>query len=144
MTSDEIIKSLQEATLYRKVCQDDEEIATAIVKQKFLKDVLVLVCRQKAKIEALTMDNNQLQSDIENANCNCDRLETEKDNLIKTYAECQTENINKFGEKFLKIVYDNHYPLISHGNSVGYGMFTIGIEQAVNEAKKEMVGENNG
>lgn len=61
--------------------------------------------------------------------------------LIK---EAKSEAIREFAERFLKIVQENHYPLISHGNSVGYGMFTIGIEQAVNETINEMVGENNG
>jgi hypothetical protein len=58
--------------------------------------------------------------------------------LIK---KAKAEAIREFAERFLTIVQENYYALISHGNNVGHGMFTIGIEQAVNETIKEMVGE---
>lgn len=40
-----------------------------------------LINRQKSKIEALQMDNEQLQSDIVNANMNCEHLQAELEML---------------------------------------------------------------
>lgn len=59
----------------------------------------------------------------------------------KTVDAIKAEAVKEFAEKFLKKVHDNHYVLEDAINSKDYGMFTVGIEQAVNETKKEMVGE---
>ena len=61
--------------------------------------------------------------------------------LDAAYGEGYFDAVNAFAEKFLKKVHDNHYVLEDAINSKDYGMFTVGIEQAVNETKKEMVGE---
>lgn len=37
-------------------------------------------------------------------------------------------------EKALEIIKANHYPLRAEHNTIDYGMFTVGIEQAINEA----------
>lgn len=112
--------------------------------------------RLQAQIEALQMDNNQLQSDIICANQNYEHMkelwnaEKERrkrvtDNLkaVLTERADHTEAINEFAERFLKKVHDNHYLLSDRNNSKGYGMFTVGIEQAVNETKKEMAGDSD-
>ena len=84
---------------------------------------------------------------IKNQRTEIDGLKTRNINNCrhwqKKYSSLRADTIKEFTDKLLRTVYDNHYPLISHGNSVGYGMFTIGIEQAINETIKEMVGENN-
>ena len=49
---EELVKSLEEATLHREVSSKDE-IVTMIVKQSFLKDILTLVNNQKVEIEKL-------------------------------------------------------------------------------------------
>lgn len=56
-------------------------------------------------------------------------------------ASIRAAAFNEFAERFLKKVHDNHYLLSDRINSKDYGMFTIGIEQAVNETKEEMAGE---
>ena len=61
----------------------------------------------------------------------------------KTIANVSTEAVEEFAERFLKKVHDNHYMLSDQINSKDYGMFTTGIEQAVNETKEEMAGEQN-
>ena len=58
----------------------------------------------------------------------------------KTADEIRAEAIKEFAERFLEIIHNNHYLLRTNLNSTDYGMFTLGIEQALNEAK-EMVGE---
>jgi hypothetical protein len=55
--------------------------------------------------------------------------------------EQRAEAIKEFAARFLKTVHDNHYLLVDRINSKDYGMFSIGIEQAVDETKKEMVGD---
>ena len=58
---------------------------------------------QHAKIEALKMDNEQLQSDIVNANGNCDKLQNDCE-LLKTalaqkiVSEIKSEVIKEFGK----------------------------------------------
>lgn len=37
-------------------------------------------------------------------------------------------------KKALEIIKANHYPLRAEHNTVDYGMFTVGIEQAINDA----------
>lgn len=56
-------------------------------------------------------------------------------------ATAKSEAVKEFAERFLKKVHDNHYLLSDRNNSKDYGMFTVGIEQAVNETKEEMVGD---
>lgn len=56
---------------------------------------------------------------------------------FKSEEEIKLEAVKEFAERFLKIVCDNHYMLSSCNNSKDYGMFTTGIEQAINEALKE-------
>ena len=45
------------------------------------KATIDLINRQQVKIEALQMDNEQLQSDVINANMNLEHIQAEKDNL---------------------------------------------------------------
>lgn len=74
-----------------------------------------------------------------------ERLRGYNENLLKANTALSNEildikaaAIKEFAEIFLKKVHDNHYMLSDQINSKDYGMFTIGIEQAVNETKKEM------
>lgn len=101
--------------------------------------------RQQAEIEKLT-GNLKIVCGI------AERQEADNERLKKLLAEEEAhyqkcakrfykEGVKDFAERFLKIVHDNHYLLVDRINSKDYGMFTIGIEQAVDEAKKEMVGE---
>lgn len=91
------------------------------------KDTLDLINRQKAEIEKLK--GSTIVSNI---------MESQR---IKR--EAKAEAIKKFATKFLEKIHEHHYLLIDPYNSKDYGMFTTGIEQAVNETKKEMVGEDN-
>lgn len=99
--------------------------------QKFLySDVLGLIDennRQKAEIERFKISHSQFISDIN----------TYKEKLKTAKAEAKKE----FAERFLKKIHGNHYLLSDQINSKDYGMFTVGIEQAVNETKEEMAGD---
>lgn len=75
MTENEIIKALKHCkTTSCTGCPyaGDDLLRECI--ENLIGDALVLINRQKAKIEALQMDNDQLQSDVINANCNCDHI----------------------------------------------------------------------
>ena len=89
------------------------------------KDTLDLINRQKAEIEKLK--GSTIVSNI---------MESQR---IKR--EAKAEAIKKFATKFLEKIHKHHYLLTDPYNSKDYGMFTTGIEQTVNETKKEMVGE---
>ena len=67
-----------------------------------------------------------------------------REELNAAYGEGYFDAVNAFAEKFLKKVHDKHYLLSDRINSKDYGMFTIGIEQAVNETKEEMAGAESG
>lgn len=194
MSDNEIIQSLSDlvkSTERIKHCGTKKVIVGA----ELLKDILNFINSRQAKIEALQMDNSQMQSDIIMANQNYEHMkglfeqsQNVKRRAIKrfldTYKDLQkaeseidkfskplcisdvdismerlrellkgrvlsvcNENvrestIREFIERFLKKVHKHHYVLSDKNNSTDYGMFTIGIEQAINEVKKEMVGDN--
>ena len=50
---------------------------------EFMEQLIDLINRLQAKVEALQMDNAQLQSDIINANMNCDHTQAENERLQK-------------------------------------------------------------
>ena len=80
MTDNDIIKALTCCTTKGSRCVDCPawvNIDRSNCK-KFFRGAIDLIDRQKAEIE---------------------RLKQEKDNLIKTYAECQTEAIKEFAER---------------------------------------------
>lgn len=93
MTDNEIIKALEccacsdgcENCLYAKQCDGVEHLTNA----------LDLINRQKAKNEALQMDNQQLQSDIINENQNYDH--------IKGLWEVEKEKVEKAKQKVINV-----------------------------------------
>lgn len=92
------------------------------------------------ELESLYAENETLNNRLSKLQWSCDfELDYRKELLKRAKAEA----IKEFAERFLKKVHDNHYVLKDAINSTDYGMFTAGIEQAVNETKKEMVGANN-
>lgn len=69
-------------------------------------DLLDLINRQNAensnlqeKNLNLTSDLTSLQKDLTSAKAEIERLQLEKDNLIRTYAECQAEAVKEFAER---------------------------------------------
>ena len=138
MTDAEIIKALEtcigpEAVkLY--ICNIESEISIITVAE-----ITDLIKRQQAEIEILESHSGKciyLSDDSITHYCVeaiCPKFKTEK--------QIKDEAVKEFAERFLKKVHDNHYVLKDAINSTDYGMFTAGIEQAVNETKKEMVGE---
>ena len=111
MTDNEIIKALKECLT--EPCSEQAYINAA-------RNALDLINRQKANAEGLTNAVKYLNEQLSSA---------------------RAEAVKEFAERFLKKVYDNHYVLSDRNNSKDYGMFTIGIEQAVNETKEEKVGD---
>ncbi len=59
------------------------------------------------------------------------------------YKKGYCDGVRTFVESFLKTVREKHYLLSDKINSKDYGMFTVGIEQAVNETKIEISGESD-
>ncbi len=85
----------------------------------------------------------QIMRAIQNVGVNVDKKE-----LIKAlnydrqqYEKGYCDGAREFAERLLETIHEHHYLLSNHCNSRDYGMFTIGIEQAVNETKKEMAGD---
>lgn len=64
---------------------------------------------------------------LENANAEIERLKTEKDNLIRTYAECQAEAVKEFAE-------------ILKGDAVGWLEITV---DDVDEAARKVLNKND-
>ena len=60
---------------------------------------LDLIYNQKAKIEALQMDNEQLQSDIVNANMNLEHIQYEYELLKQEKSVVIAEAIKEFAER---------------------------------------------
>lgn len=89
-------------------------------------DAANIILNQKKEIERLKAEN----------------LELVKKNVFspEERAVVITNVIEEFAKRLLETIKEHHYLLSDHCNSRDYGMFTIGIEQAVNETKKEMVG----
>jgi hypothetical protein len=66
------------------------------------KVALAVVNRQKAKIEALQMDNEQLQSDIVNANMNLEHIQYEYELLKQEKSVVIAEAIKEFADRLIK------------------------------------------
>lgn len=77
-------------------------------------------------IERQEVEKAELQAEIE-------RLQTEKDNLIKTYKECATELVKEFAERYRKEIHS-----ITHFNGYVNSDLVLSI---FNNLEKEMVGE---
>ena len=92
----------------------------------------------KVEVERLKDEADKIAEDYSNLMIEKDELFDEAEKLI---TKAKIEAVKEFAERILKKVHDNHYVLEDAINSKDYGMFTVGIEQAVNETKKEMVGE---
>lgn len=85
------------------------------------------ISQQKAKIDSLKADRHELLKLVE-------RLKAEKDNLIRTYAECQAEVVKEFAERLKKkIDCDVH---TSEG-------FYFMVQNAIDNLLKETVGDAN-
>ena len=94
MTDNEIIKAL------KCLCGEDIPCNNCAYKSRIFKcrksvaiDALDLINRQQAKIEALQMDNEQLQSDIINASMNLEHQQAEIEQL-KTDKTLLRQDIN--------------------------------------------------
>lgn len=95
-------------------------------------------------INRLEAENSRLQAQIEALQAECSILKQKRVNIferIEIVEKSRADAIKEFAERFLKKVHDNHYLLSDRKNSKDHGMFTVGIEQAVNETKKEMAGK---
>jgi hypothetical protein len=101
MTDNEIIKAL-ECCWQEKECIGDKcplfksinDCAPLIAME-----ALDLINRQKAEKEALINGQETLQKYISEQKAEIERVRVEKDNLIKTYKECQVEAVKEFAER---------------------------------------------
>ena len=158
MTDNEIIKALK-IWLKEGDCNGECPLLEmgycfdcACVPTEISSGILDLVNRQKEENKQLTealecanMRIKELKTKIE-CNDGFDQWKHLADVTEKHYEELyqeakesvRAEVVKEFATKFLKKVHEHHYLLTAHYNSKDYGMFTIGIEQAVNETKEEM------
>lgn len=125
MTDNEIIKAL-ECCISCENCDICPQHSTECVSD-LLKLAYDLITCQREDIENLKIENQSLRGAANSYKIH--------------YNEARAEAVKEFAERFLKKVHDNHYLLSDRNNSKDYGMFTVGIEQAVNETKEEMVGD---
>lgn len=133
MDDNDIIKFLEEQTkIDCNHCAFKGEMCDGDNCEKFVsQQILDIINRQKAEIDKSKMMIEAIDDEI-----NPLPFVTDFDKAIKT---AKDEAIKAFVERFLETVRNNHYVLSDKNNSKDYGMFTIGIEQAVNETEK-MVG----
>ena len=115
-----------------------------IYENELMKDALSVINRQKAKIEALQMDNEQLQSDIVNANMNAEHALAEIERLqfecgrlerhTKMHDEIITDAIKEFAERLKEKLVEESYDDCQFFKVVG--------ESEIDSLVKEMVGED--
>lgn len=110
MTDNEIIKALEICENYKETCEYCPYDNIRHCADEIRKDALNLIKRQQAEI---------------------DKLKTEKDNLIKTYAECQIDFLKVFVEKLNSGFLRDH---------IYNGSYVLGLIEAI---AKGMVGDDN-
>ena len=123
---------------------------------------LDLINRQKAEIEALQMDNKQLQSDVINANqnwdhikvlweCEKEKVESAKQKVIcacKMLTTAKSEEIKEFADRLKEGIQENHYYTSTEdmGNRKRYVHITNikDFSQYIDNLVKEMTEVENG
>lgn len=123
------------------------------------KDVINLINRQQAKIEALQMDNEQLHSDVKNANMNLEhqqaeieRLKIENQSLRGAansykihYNEARTEAVKEFAERLKDRIVNSPsaYPIESATLAFlnGSSHRLLEILEIIDNLVKEMAGD---
>ena len=122
-----------------------QKIANPYCKEDVMGEMLNIINRLEAENKALNRDNDRLLEEIQAVKKSArETAEKYQSKLIEAYKKLKTvksEAIKEFAERFLKKIHDNHYLLSDRNNSKDHGMFTVGIEQAVNETKEEMAGK---
>lgn len=93
MTDNEIIKALECCLGIKGRCIDCPVYKNEHCTDDLHDNALNLIISQKAEIEALQMDNKQLQSDVINANQNWDH--------IKGLWECEKEKVESAKQKVI-------------------------------------------
>ena len=100
MTDEQIIKALECCTIGTFACGKEcpyysskSNLKVSSCRFDLMCEISNLINRQKEKIEALQMDNKQLQSDVINANQNWDH--------IKGLWECEKEKVESAKQKVI-------------------------------------------
>lgn len=149
MTNNEIIKALDCLKGDEIKCRECPYLVRfdfPHCKEKVAKDALGLIKRQKAKIEALQMDNAQLHSDCINANMNLEHLQADIERLkgwqdllkAEKHSLIKAEAIKEFAEKIKERMKD-----LARVDFDGEFYYLIS-EPFVDNLVKKMVGEDNG
>ena len=161
MTDNEIIKALKDEIRRANYI---ESYYIDCVDIGVFQNVLALINRQKAEIEALQMDNKQLQSDVINANqnwdhikvlweCEKEKVESAKQKVIcacKMLTTAKSEEIKEFADRLKEGIQENHYYTSTEdmGNRKRYVHITNikDFSQYIDNLVKEMteVNENEG
>ena len=123
-----------------------------LCKVKRGRDTLDLINRQQAEndnwekqFRILDVECSRLEKKTEEQQAEIERLKKQhRLNLLEQLdiaEQIKAEAIKEFAERFINLIHTHQYILCDKHNSKDYGMFTNGIEQAVNETKKEMAGD---
>jgi hypothetical protein len=142
MTDKEIIKALECCISAESCCVCGyTKMCDGTTIHQFALD---LINRQKAEIDQYAQDQHELMIEmdklfdtVEKQKAEIERLKIEKDNLIRTYAECQAEAVKEFIER-LKT------ETVEVDVSCGYGKehYTEAVTViAINNLAKETVGD---
>lgn len=105
--------------------------------KKLMNNTLDLIERQQEKIEAIINGQETLSKALVTKDAEIERLEAEKDNLIRTYKECMTDAIKEFAEKIKERKY------LSSDWSHGEHPFVV-EEDDIDDVLYEMTEASNG
>ena len=146
MTGNEIIKALECCIAHITDCENCSYhiVGDGDCVNKTKADAIALINRLQAKISELAEEKLALQYDlqlakeelmtiIENQTAEIERLNAEKDNLIKTYAECQIDFLKEFVDRLEANIGDEDF----------YVQDKLLLMSMIDNLVKEMVGDSD-
>ena len=101
-TDEDVIRALEhcaKSNTTEPYCNDCPYETTVYCSSAISRDTLDFIKRQRAEIADLKDENAGLKEANDHLSGEYIALSKEKDNLIRTYAECQAEAIKEFTEK---------------------------------------------
>lgn len=109
MMDEQIIKALHLCANNNGSCRECPLYSTysANCIKKLMNNTLDLVERQQEMIEAIINGQETLSKALVKKDAEIERLEAEKDNLIRTYKACMTDAITEFAEKIKERKYQS-------------------------------------
>lgn len=109
MTDEQIIQAVDLCANAQEDCRKCplHSVYSANCIKRLMNITLDLIKRQQEKIEAIINGQETLSKALVTKDAEIERLEAEKDNLIRTYKECMTDAIKEFAEKIKESKYQS-------------------------------------